>query len=90
MHALFPQTTTFHPSTAGLPLFRPPRVLVLSVSAGVGHVRAAEGVELALRQIARLAQLKANARRIGRPRSAFAVAEKALTFTRQAAPRNAQ
>lgn len=31
---------------------RPPRVLILSVSAGTGHLRAAEAVELAVREIA--------------------------------------
>jgi len=37
---------------ARAPLSRPPRVLVLSVSAGSGHLRAAEAVELALRRVA--------------------------------------
>ena len=30
---------------------RPPRILVLSVSAGAGHLRAAQAIELALKEL---------------------------------------
>src|SRR5436305_2100884 len=55
MHAMVQQpvgSSTLHSfdSPSRLPRSRPPRVLVLSVSAGNGHLRAAEALELALRR----------------------------------------
>lgn len=96
----------------------PKRILILSASVGAGHTRAAQAVELALKELdpsaavrhvdvlqlasaafklnnlatlpyklsavledpQRLAQLKAHARRLGKPQAAFDVARKVLAW----------
>jgi len=60
----------------------PRRILVLAASVGAGHLRAAEAVEC-LSTPDRLAQLTANAKRLGRPQAAFDVARAALDWPLQ-------